>query len=193
MLKLNRDKYRDKVLACWIGKNIGGTVGGPFEGTTEMQDVTGFTTKQGEPLPNDDLDLQIAWLMTLERVGARCLDANALADTWMTIISPHWNEYGIAHKNLKMGLLPPLSGELDNKLWRNSNGAWIRSEIWACLPLVLFSPLFPFLSPTRPVLWVRLCLGEPLSLNRLTLCSCRNPTAQRTLDQKMRLVLTPSA
>ena len=138
MLKLNRDKYRDKVLACWIGKNIGGTVGGPFEGTTEMQDVTGFTTKQGEPLPNDDLDLQIAWLMTLERVGARCLDANALADTWMTIISPHWNEYGIAHKNLKMGLLPPLSGELDNKLWRNSNGAWIRSEIWACL-----APGFP--------------------------------------------------
>lgn len=133
MLKLNRDKYRDKVLACWIGKNIGGTVGGPFEGTTEMQDVSGFTTKPGEPLPNDDLDLQIAWLLTLERVGVRGIDANALADTWTTIISPHWNEYGIAHKNLKMGLLPPLSGEFDNKLWRNSNGAWIRSEIWAAL------------------------------------------------------------
>ncbi len=133
MFKLNREKYRDKVIACWIGKNIGGTVGGPFEGTTEMQDVSGFTTKKGEPLPNDDLDLQIAWLLTLERVGVRGLDANELAQTWTTIISPHWNEYGIAHKNLKMGLLPPLSGEVDNRLWRNSNGAWIRSEIWAAL------------------------------------------------------------
>ena len=136
--KLNREKFRDKVLACLIGKNIGGTVGGPFEGTTDMQDISGFTTKKGEPLPNDDLDLQIAWLMTLERVGARGLDANELAHAWTTLVSPHWNEYGIAHKNLGMGLLPPLSGELDNKLWRNSNGAWIRTEIWAAL-----APGFP--------------------------------------------------
>ena len=138
MFKFNKEKFRDKVIASWIGKNIGGTVGGPFEGTTDMQDISGFTTAKGEPLPNDDLDLQIAWLMTLERVGARGLDANALADSWVTLISPHWNEYGIAHKNLKMGLLPPLSGEFDNKLWRNSNGAWIRTEIWAAL-----APGFP--------------------------------------------------
>lgn len=138
MFKLNKEKFRDKVIACWIGKNIGGTIGAPFEGTTEMQDISGFTTKKGEPLPNDDLDLQIAWLMTLERVGARGLDANELAQSWVTLIAPHWNEYGIAHKNLRMGLLPPLSGEFDNKLWRNSNGAWIRTEIWASL-----APGFP--------------------------------------------------
>ena len=67
-MKLNYTTYKDKVYACWIGKNIGGTVGGPFEGKTEMQDISGFTTAMGEPLPNDDLDLQIAWLSTLERV-----------------------------------------------------------------------------------------------------------------------------
>lgn len=136
--KFNKEKIRDKILACWIGKNIGGTVGGPFEGQREMQDISGFTTQKGEPLPNDDLDLQIAWLMTLDRTGARGLDANELAHSWMMFITPHWNEYGVAHKNLKMGLLPPLSGEFDNKLWRNSNGAWIRTEIWACL-----APGFP--------------------------------------------------
>ncbi|MBQ4526724.1 MAG: ADP-ribosylglycohydrolase family protein [Clostridia bacterium] len=138
VFKFNKESLKDKILACWIGKNIGGTVGGPFEGTTDMQDIQGYTTPKGEPLPNDDLDLQIAWLMTLDRAGARGLDANELAHSWMMFITPHWNEYGVAHKNLKMGLLPPLSGEYDNKLWRNSNGAWIRTEIWACL-----APGFP--------------------------------------------------
>ncbi len=137
-VRYNKEKLRDKILACWIGKNIGGTVGGPFEGERKMLDIPGFTTAKGEPLPNDDLDLQLAWLITLERCGAKGLDANELAHAWTTIIAPHWNEYGIAHKNLRMGLLPPLSGEFDNALWRNSNGAWIRSELWACV-----APGFP--------------------------------------------------
>ena len=110
-VKLNKAELRDKILACWIGKNIGGTIGGPYEGGTEMWDITGFKTAKGEPLPNDDLDLQIAWLMTLERVGAKYLDANALAHSWLMYLTPYWNEYGIAMKNLKLGLLPPLSGE----------------------------------------------------------------------------------
>lgn len=137
----NREQLRDKILACWIGKNIGGTIGGPFEGENKMLDISGFTTPKGEPLPNDDLDLQLAWLMTLERVGATKMDANDLANSWLMMITPHWNEYGIAKKNLQMGLLPPLSGEYDNSLWRNSNGAWIRTEIWACL-----APGFPHIA-----------------------------------------------
>ena len=106
-VKLNKAELRDKILACWIGKNIGGTIGGPYEGGTEMWDITGFKTAKGEPLPNDDLDLQIVWLMTLERVGAKYMDANALAHSWLMYLTPFWNEYGIAQKNLKMGLLPP--------------------------------------------------------------------------------------
>ena len=41
------------------------------------------------------------------------------------------NEYGTCKTNLRLGLLPPMSGELDNERWKTSNGAWIRSEIWA--------------------------------------------------------------
>ena len=58
---LNFDTYKDQVRACWIGKNIGGTMGGPFECRKEILDVTGFTSAPGEPLPNDDLDLQLLW------------------------------------------------------------------------------------------------------------------------------------
>ena len=30
-MKLNQDDYRNKVLGCWLGKNVGGTLGAPFE------------------------------------------------------------------------------------------------------------------------------------------------------------------
>ena len=41
---MNYNELRDKVLACRIGKNIGGTMGGPFEGTRDMQDIPGYTS-----------------------------------------------------------------------------------------------------------------------------------------------------
>ena len=41
-MKLNREIYKDKVKACWIGKNIGGPIGGPYEGKREVLDVKGF-------------------------------------------------------------------------------------------------------------------------------------------------------
>ena len=133
MIKLNKQEYLDKLHACWIGKSIGGTIGGPFEGTHEYMDIKGFTTPSGEPLPNDDLDLQMVWLSAMEEVGAKHFNTNILAEYWLDWIPPHWNEYGICKTNLIMGLLPPASGELDNERWKKSNGAWIRSEIWAGL------------------------------------------------------------
>lgn len=136
-IKFNRAELENKIYGCWLGKNIGGTMGAPFEGRREKLSITGYTTAKGEPLPNDDLDLQLVWLTALEQVGAKNLNVNILADYWLTYISPHWNEYGIGKSNLSVGLLPPLSGEMEN-VWKNSNGAWIRSEIWACL-----APGFP--------------------------------------------------
>ena len=137
-VRLNKEKLRDKIYACWIGKNIGGTMGGPYEGKREMQDIRGFATAKGEPLPNDDLDLQLIWLTAMEQIGPHALTANTLGDYWVSYIPPHWHEYGIGKSNLKVGLMPPLSGEFHNESWKNSNGAWIRSEIWACL-----APGFP--------------------------------------------------
>ncbi|MBQ3084757.1 MAG: ADP-ribosylglycohydrolase family protein [Clostridia bacterium] len=133
MIKLNRAMIKDKIHACWLGKNIGGTIGTPFEGKRELLDVKGFTSEKGEPLPNDDLDLQLIWLCAMEEVGPENLTARELGEYWINYIPPHWNEYGIGKANMKAGLLPPLSGEYCNEKWRHSNGAWIRSEIWACL------------------------------------------------------------
>ena len=129
-MKLDYQSYKDKVYACWVGKNIGGTMGTPYEGRRELLDVKGFATKPGEVLPNDDLDLQLIWLYALENCGAFNVNASTLGEHWISFIVPHWNEYGIGKANMKRGLPPPMSGDYDND-WKNSNGAWIRSEIWA--------------------------------------------------------------
>ena len=51
MINLNKAELRDKIYACWLGKNIGGTIGTPFECQRQANNCTGFTSKKGEPLP----------------------------------------------------------------------------------------------------------------------------------------------
>ncbi|MBQ8374306.1 MAG: ADP-ribosylglycohydrolase family protein [Clostridia bacterium] len=132
-MKLNHDIYKDKVYACWIGKNIGGTLGGPYEGRREKLDVKGFKTKPNDPLPNDDLDLQLIWLQAIEQEGPRNLTAEKLGEYWLSFIVACWSEYGIAKRNMQIGVIPPLCGDMENNVWKHSNGAWIRTEIWATL------------------------------------------------------------
>ena len=115
-----------------MGKNIGGTLGAPFEWRRKVNGVTFYTQDLGgEPLPNDDLDIQLLWLVALEEQGI-ALDAQTLAEYWCLFVTPHWAEYGTAKNNMRSGLLPPLSGTLNN-VYKDSCGAFIRSEIWACI------------------------------------------------------------
>jgi len=132
MIHFNKDELRDKISACWIGKNIGGTLGTPYEGKTGLNDIQGFATAPGKPLPNDDLDLQLIWLKAMREVGPKALNAKILGEYWVDYITPFWNEYGNGKANMMAGLLPPMSGQYKND-WKDSNGAWIRTEIWACL------------------------------------------------------------
>ena len=97
-----------------------------------MLNITGFSTPENVVLPNDDLDLQIVWLAAVERIGARNVNAATLGEFWLSYISPYWNEYGRGKTNMKMGIMPSLSGDAFND-WKDSNGGWIRTEIWACL------------------------------------------------------------
>ena len=132
---LNYKTYRDKIKGCWLGKNIGGTFGAPLEGKSCMefdrfydfylQDLT------GEPVPNDDLDLQLVWLNAAEKYKDR-LNSRILGEYWLSYITPNPEEYGGCKANLERGILPPLSGWVNN-LYKYSNGGFIRSEIWACL------------------------------------------------------------
>ena len=134
MAQFDRDRLRDKILGCWAGKNIGGTVGGPFEGKAGPHSVEFYTHKlDGQPLPNDDLDLQQIWLAGLEKYYCPYeLTPQIMGDLWHDFIVGHWNEYSVCNTNITHGFYPPLSGKINNGKWKWSNGAWIRSEIWAC-------------------------------------------------------------
>ena len=130
--KLTLEEYRDKVMGCWAGKNIGGILGAPFEGKRQVNHADFYQQDlcMGPP-PNDDLDLQIVWLSAIERYG-RQVNASILGEYWLSFVIPNWVEYGTGKANLRAGLEPPISGYLDNP-YKDSNGCWIRSEIWACL------------------------------------------------------------
>lgn len=129
---LTFEAFRKKVQGCWDGKNAGGNLGAPKEGYRGVFDFNGYLQQADQkPLPNDDLDLQLVWLNAAERYG-RSLNASILAEYWLNCIIPDWSEYGQGKSNLRAGIVPPLSGHTEN-LFEHSNGAFILSEIWACL------------------------------------------------------------
>lgn len=130
MKELTFNEYYDKVLGCYVGKNIGGTLGAPFECFRGLYDIGWFMQDVSKPIPNDDLDLQLVWLRAVEM--EKFIDSHVLAEYWNTYISASLAEYGTGKNNFNMGAVPPLSGELRN-VNRHSNGAWIRAEIWATL------------------------------------------------------------
>ena len=124
--------YKDRVRACWLGKNIGGTLGAPYEGHRGVFDLTYYTHNlEKGVIPNDDLDLQLVWLMAAEAHG-RAVNSEVLGEYWLTYIPCEWSEYGAGKNNLRAGLRAPVTGAFNN-LYSESNGAWIRSDIWACL------------------------------------------------------------
>ncbi|MFH0965386.1 MAG: ADP-ribosylglycohydrolase family protein [Planctomycetota bacterium] len=129
---LDARTFRDKVFACWLGKNIGGTLGLPYECLRHTHALTYFDPVPKEPAPNDDLDLQLIWLTLLEEKG---LDPPLphFADYWARYASAYpWNEYGCFMRNYERGLRPPVAGCFEN-YFVDEMGAPIRSEIWACL------------------------------------------------------------
>ncbi len=103
-IKINYQEYCDKVKGCYLGKNIGGTLGAPFECYRGVYDIDDFMQDISSPVPNDDVDLQLVWLSAVEHEGKN-IDSHTLAKYWETYVS----EYGAGKNNYAMGILPPLS------------------------------------------------------------------------------------
>ena len=133
-LDLTSDDFRDRVNGCWMGKNCGGTLGAPLEkamGEPEPLDVWWYPRLEEGGIPNDDLELQLFWLKALEEVGPG-LRAADLSQYWLDHILYNPDEYGLSKNNLRLGLLPPVSGAYNN-WFKDCMGCPIRSEIWACV------------------------------------------------------------
>lgn len=130
-MKIDYSLYRRKVEACWLGKSVGGTLGGPDEGNPGPLSLSFYDPVPTEMLPNDDLDLQVVWHEKIRQTGLP-VNSRDLADAWLENIQLYPDEYGVAVRNLTKGIYPPLSGWWDNKFTAGM-GAAIRTELWACL------------------------------------------------------------
>lgn len=131
MNTLTDEHLHTKMMGCWLGKAVGGTLGMPYEGVRDTLNLTFYEPVPTEMLPNDDLDLQVVYAFLLDRMDAPRVSRIELAQAWKHIgMSP--DEYGIVKRNLGLGLLPPTTGSYDNPFTRGM-GAAIRTELWACL------------------------------------------------------------
>jgi ADP-ribosylglycohydrolase len=132
VMKIGRSEFRDKVYACWMGKNIGGTLGEKWECKRHTHALTFYDPMPSKASPNDDLDLQLVWLKMLEEKGVDP-SVRTFADYWNRCLCRYpWNEYGFFMRNFSRGLMPPAAGCFEN-YFVDEMGSPIRSEIWACL------------------------------------------------------------
>ncbi|MCK5843530.1 MAG: ADP-ribosylglycohydrolase family protein [Victivallales bacterium] len=122
--------YKDRVKGCWLGKAIAGGLGAVYEGTPYPPKLK-FEDLVLDTGPNDDLELQLLWLVLAEEHGVE-LTSDDLSQAWLHSIKYGMDEYGVAIWNLRRGLQAPRTGYVDN-FFHSGMGAAIRSEIWACL------------------------------------------------------------
>lgn len=130
-MQLTFEQYKKKVIGCFIGKAVGGTLGAPVEGKRQINNFTYYNPVPTEMLPNDDLDLQVVWLEAIRENGLP-VSRKYLAEAWDRHVDYHFDEYGMAMRNIKGKLMPPLSGYYNNR-FNAGMGAAIRAELWASL------------------------------------------------------------
>ena len=80
-IPLTYECYKDKVLAGWIGKSIGGVLGAPMEGHKELKNLSLEELWPTEMAANDDLDIQVVWLEAMQERGLH-LSSDDLAEFW---------------------------------------------------------------------------------------------------------------
>lgn len=123
---------RDRVLGCWRGKAIGGTLGQSFEGLPGPIAATWYQPEPDGMVPNDDLDIQLVYAQVLADMEQPAVHRDLIARAWLDHLAFPWHEYAIGRRNVLEGIAPPHSGSFDN-WFCCGEGAVIRSEIWACL------------------------------------------------------------
>ncbi len=129
---MNREMLRKKMLGCFLGKSVGGTLGAPYEGCEGPLALTYYDPVPTDMIPNDDLDLQVLWADKLAKQAKPVVDRDLFGQAWLDHVQFPWSEYGICIRNLRMGIPATHAGSYDN-WFVDGLGAAIRSEIWACL------------------------------------------------------------
>ncbi|MFH5877308.1 ADP-ribosylglycohydrolase family protein [Arthrobacter sp. NA-172] len=126
------ENYAERVLGCWRGKAVGGTLGQSFEGLDGPIEADFYFPVPNGMVPNDDLDVQVVYAAVIAVQDEPRVDRFVIAEAWREHLRFPWNEYGVGKRNLAEGILPPHTGSFDN-WFAAGEGAVIRTELWACL------------------------------------------------------------
>lgn len=121
---------RERVIGALLGKSIGGTLGQPWEGCTGPLALTFYDPVPTGMAPNDDMDIQVIRAGLLAGRWQNVVSYPNLREAFVGRIDFPCDEYGVAIRNLEMGIMAPYSGSYDNAFVDGLGGA-IRSEIWA--------------------------------------------------------------
>lgn len=139
------------MLGGWLGKVIGGALGGPVEGWSRQRILNRFGPVRGYLAPptilNDDTAYGLVLLHTLEEHGpAFC--SRDLGLEWLERLPLAYTAEEVALRNLGQGIMPPDSGRQGNP-YKHWIGAMMKGEICG------------WLAPGRPELAPDLAYREP--------------------------------
>lgn len=132
MRTISYETYLDKVYGGWIGHCAGNSLGASVNGLKRFNNLDLSEVLNLTKVPNIGRDLQLVWLDMIKSKGPHVRERD-FGDHWKNHVRLPQNEFGIALRNLKLGIYPPQSGEHNNAYWKNSMGSVMRSAIWGML------------------------------------------------------------
>ena len=133
---LSPEAYLDRCWGGWLGKNIGGALGGPVEGWPREKilatygEVWDYVQKPPSTL-NDDTAYEVLALHALEEYGLE-VTSEQLGLEWVEHLPQAYTAERVALENLRRGIMPP-----ESALWNNPYSEWIggqmKGEIWGLI------------------------------------------------------------
>lgn len=118
-IELDRDTYRDRLHAMWLGQTIANWTGlqteldrtePPFY-TDEDWPGIGFVTDQNPWLADDDTDIEYVYLHAASQAGTPALTSQQIADAWQRHINDFiWVSNARARQLMRGGTVPPATG-----------------------------------------------------------------------------------
>lgn len=114
---VNTEKFWDQTYAGWITQIIGAAYGTALEGyiTPQLEKMFGEMDEyvRTPNTMNDDITYELAFLNAFEREGYG-VSSRDIAAEWLALVPAGWSAEQIALDNIRLGIMPPESGQLHN-------------------------------------------------------------------------------
>lgn len=136
MKLLNRLEYYDRVYGSWLGRCIGSALGAPIEFRPykyiklRYGEITNYVKPVKTAVYNDDEMYEIVALLALERHGID-LTPEMIGEEWLRELwTMMYTAEIVAYKNMRKGLMPPLSGQKEHNHYFDFIGGQMKADIW---------------------------------------------------------------